>query len=697
MRNIVFPRRHLKVGRKRRVDITNQNFLERVLASNKAQKEIEKLRTEIQRHDVLYYAEDRPEISDREYDRLMQRLKDLESRRPEWATPDSPTQRVAGKVQEKFAAATHRAPMLSLDNTYNADELWDFHNRVVKNIGSASDVEYVVENKIDGLGVALTYEDGRFVRGATRGDGIKGEDVTANLKTIKSIPEEIPDDKREGIRELEVRGEVYMRKSGFKELNDQRIAVGLAPFANLRNSAAGSLRLLDHKITATRPLDILVYQIGYMDREPFATQVEVFDKLKSMGFPTNRRDLCKNLEGVIKLIEQWKAEKESLDYDVDGLVIKVNSIKYQEKLGSTAKHPRWAVAYKFETEQAQTKILDIVCQVGRTGSITPVANLEPVQVSGSTVARATLHNEDEIRRKDVRVGDTVIIEKAGEVIPKVVQVVEIPGESRGEPFVMRSDCPECKTPLHRAEGEAAWRCVNAACPAQLKERLWHFASRKAMDVDHLGPAIVDQLVDKEMVKTFSDLYKLKLEDLASLERMAEKSAQNLVDALEKSKTAGFDRLLFALGIRLVGQRAAAVLAQSYGSMENLLKADADELGEIMEIGPGIAQSLVDFFDEEINREEIRRLSELGIVMQAEVRETSGKLKGKQFVLTGTLESLSRESAKEKIQEQGGRITTSVSKKTDYVVAGADPGSKLTKAEKLGVPVLNEEEFKKLLD
>lgn len=666
------------------------------MASNKAQKEIEKLRTEIQRHDVLYYAEDRPEISDREYDRLMQRLKDLESRRPEWATPDSPTQRVAGKVQEKFAAATHRAPMLSLDNTYNVDELWDFHNRVVKNIGFASDVEYVVENKIDGLGVALTYKDGRFVRGATRGDGIKGEDVTANLKTIKSIPLTIPVE-REGIKELEVRGEVYMRRDGFEKLNAQRIAGGEAPFANPRNSAAGSLRLLDPSITASRPLDILVYQIGYMDHEPFATQVEVFDKLKSMGFRTNSWKLCKSLDQVVELIEQWKAEKESLDYDVDGLVIKVNSTKYQEKLGRTAKHPRWAVAYKFETEQVRTKILDIVCQVGRTGSITPVANLEPVQVSGSTVARATLHNEDEIRRKDVRVGDTVVIEKAGEVIPKVVKVVEIPGQSRGEPFAMPKDCPECNTPLHRAEGEAAWRCVNAACPAQLKERLWHFAARKAMDVDHLGPAIVDQLVDKGMVKTFSDLYKLKLEDLVPLERMAEKSAQNLVDALEKSKTAGFDRLLFALGIRLVGQRAAAVLAQSYGSMDNLLKADAEELGEIMEIGPGIAQSLVDFFGEEINREEIRRLRELGIVMQEEVREISGKLKGKQFVLTGTLESLSRESAKEKIQAQGGRITTSVSKKTAYVVAGADPGSKLTKAEKLGVPVLNEEEFKKLLE
>jgi DNA ligase (NAD+) len=669
-------------------------------------QEIEKLRREIRRHDILYYVEDRPEIDDREYDRLLQRLKDLEATHPDWVTADSPTQRVGGKVSERFQSVVHKIPMLSLDNTYNLDEFRDFHQRVVKGLNKGktednqidgNEIEYVVELKIDGLGVTLTYENGLFVQGATRGDGRAGEDITANLRTVRSIPLQIPV-KNEAFKFLEVRGEVYLDRKAFAKINEERKKEGQAEFVNPRNAAAGSLRLLDPSITAKRPLDIFIYSVGYMDRMPFKTHYEAMQKLKALGFRVNPETvLCNNFSETFSLIERWREKKNSLPYEVDGLVVKVNSLSFQEKLASTAKHPRWAVAYKYEAEQAVTEVLNIVCQVGRTGSITPVAVLRPVFVSGSTVSRATLHNEDEIKRKDIRVGDSVIIEKAGEVIPKVVRVVEEAGKPRGQAFEMPRECPVCQTAIVREKEEAAWRCVNAACPAQLKERLLHFASRKAMDIDHLGPAVIDQLVDSGRVRHFSDLYTLTLEELAPLERLAEKSAQNLIDSIGKSKTAGLARLLHGLGIRHVGQRAATVLAETFHSLDALQNAAFEDLESVMEIGPIMAESIQTFFDRESNREEIRRLQKQGVVTVEDRRETGDRLLGKQFVLTGTLKDFSRDQAKEKILAQGGRVTSSVSKKTDYVVAGADPGSKRDKAEKLGVEIIDEEKFKRLLE
>jgi len=663
--------------------------------SDKDRKKIEQFRKDIQHHDHLYYVQDSPEITDREYDRLLEQLKELEKKYPEWITPDSPTQRVGGAPAEGFDSVVHKVPMLSLDNTYNVEELRDFHNRVVKNLGT-EDVEYVVELKIDGLGVSLTYENEKFVRGATRGDGKTGEDITANLKTIRSIPLTIPMQKA-GFKSMEVRGEVYMNRKGFLKLNQQREKDGETSFANPRNAAAGSLRLLDSRITASRPLDIWVYSIGHFEGQAYESHFEMLEGLKGLGLRTNpntRR--CRSFDDIQKMIDEWQGEQATLDYDVDGLVVKVNSIAAQNKLGSTNKHPRWAAAFKYEAEEAETVVEDIRVQVGRTGSITPVAELTPVFVSGSTVSRATLHNEDEITRLDVRVGDKVVIIKAGEIIPKVVRVLDKERKGRKPKFKMPKTCPECDSKIERPEGEAVWRCVNATCPAQLKERLLHFASRNAMDIDHLGTAIVDQLVDTGKVKSFYELYDLQLEDVSTLERMAEKSGQNLIDAIEKSKQAGLARLVFGLGIRHVGQRVAQVLAQTYGSMDALSKASYEDMEAIDEIGPRIAESLREFFDEKHNKKELCKLKQHKLVMTQEQKKGDGNLSGKQFVLTGTLEGLTRDEAKRKIVEAGGRVTSSVSAKTDYVIAGADPGSKLTKAQKLDIAILSEKELLKLI-
>ncbi|CAI2717951.1 NAD-dependent DNA ligase LigA [Nitrospina watsonii] len=663
---------------------------------SKAEKEIEQLRRDIHHHDHLYYVLDQPEISDRDYDRLYEKLEELEAKHPELVTPDSPTQRVGGKASEKFDPIEHTVPMMSLDNTYNVDEVRDFHNRVCKTLGT-DEVEYVVELKIDGLGVTLAYENGRFVQGATRGDGKVGEDVTANLKTMRSVPLSL-DSATLKHKYLEVRGEVYMDHSGFQKLNAAREKRGEAPFANPRNAAAGSLRLLDPTITAERPLRIWVYSTGHIEGPAFERHHETLETLKKLGFRTNpHTELCKNFDAVLNLIERWQEKRRTLDYDVDGLVIKVNALRSQNKLGYTAKHPRWAVAYKYEAEEAQTKVNAIHVQVGRTGAITPVAELEPVLVAGTTVKRATLHNEDEIKKLDVRVGDDVVIIKAGEIIPKVVRVVTPPDRQRGEPYTMPKTCPECDTPIVRQEGEAAWRCINASCPAQLKEHLLHFASRDAMDIDHLGTAVVEQLVNSGRVKTVSDLYTLEQGEVKNLERFAEKSAQNLIDAIAKSKQAGLSRLIHALGIRFVGQRVAQVLANTFHTMDALEKAGFEDLESIDEIGPKIAESLRQFFDEDKNKKEIAHLQERGVVMQEERQETGdGALTGKQFVLTGTLDKFTREEAKALIHKAGGRVTSSVSAKTDYVVAGADPGSKLDKAKKLGVTLLDEAAFEKLL-
>ena len=658
--------------------------------------EIESLRKTIHEHDYKYYVKNSPSISDREYDSLYYRLKELERKYPQWVTSDSPTQRVGGKVEQRFQPIAHPVPMLSLDNTYNVDEVRAFHQRIIKGLPDVAEdsIEYTVELKIDGLAVALTYEAGRLVRGATRGDGKKGEDITANLKTIRSIPLEISS---EPFKKIEVRGEVYMPKKEFQRLNAIREVEGESPFANPRNAAAGALRVLDPAITDSRKLGIFIYTVGFLDNNFCKTHFELQQTLASLRFPINEHNrLCSNFEDTIATIEEWRQRKNNLDYEVDGLVIQLNSLAHRKKLGNTSKFPRWAVAYKYEAEQVETEILKIVCQVGRTGSITPVAYLEPVFVSGSTVSRATLHNEDEIKRKDIRVGDRVVIEKAGEIIPKVVRLVDPTGK-RKAPFAMPTVCPECQMEIIRPKGEAAWRCVNAICPAQLKERLKHFASRKAMDIDHMGPAVIEQLVESGRVKSFSDLYTLKKDEVAGLERLAEKSAQNLIDAIEKSKSAGLARLLFGLGIRHVGQRAASILAETFRSIKNLRTIPYENIESVIEIGPVIAESLKSFFDQKTNLQDIENLSSMGVVVeeQGEARK-EGVLTGKQFVLTGTLSKISRNEAKEKIESLGGRVTSSVSGKTDFLVAGKDAGSKLAKAKVLKITVLDEKELQKII-
>ena len=661
-------------------------------------EEVALLRNKIHGYDYLYYVKDSPEIPDREYDSLYDRLKEIECKYPECVTADSPTQRVGGKVDERFRKVVHPVPMLSLDNTFNVDEVRAFHQRVVKALPDIeeSSIEYVVELKFDGLAVALTYENGKLVQGATRGDGLQGEDVTANLKTIRSIPLEIS---AEPFKKIEVRGEVYMPRKEFQRLNVLREEVGESPFVNPRNAAAGALRVLDPAVTDSRKLSVFIYSVGFLDNNVCETHSELQKNLASLRFPVNEHNRwCSNFEKTLALIEEWRTKKNDLDYEVDGLVIQLNSLAYRKRLGNTSKFPRWAVAYKYEAEQAETEVLEIVCQVGRTGSITPVANLEPVFVSGSTVSRATLHNEDEIRKKDIRVGDRVVIEKAGEIIPKVVRVVDLKSK-RNKQFKMPTLCPECQTRIFRPEGEAAWRCVNAACPAQLKERLKHFASRKAMDIDHMGPAVIDQLVESGRVENFSDLYTLKQEEVVGLERLAEKSAKNLIDAIRKSKSAGLARLLFGLGVRHVGQRAASILAETFRSIKVLKETSFEDMESVMEIGPVIAESLKSFLDQEANMQDIENLSNSGVVVEdpeAALKEM-GVLAGKQFVLTGTLSEFSRDEAKKKIESLGGRVTSAVSTKTDYIVAGKDAGSKLTKAKKIEITVLDEKEFQKLIE
>ena len=661
-------------------------------------EEVALLRNKIHGHDYLYYVKDSPEIPDREYDSLYHRLKEIEGKYPECVTADSPTQRVGGKVDERFRKVVHPVPMLSLDNTFNVDEVRAFHQRVVKALPDIeeSSIEYVVELKFDGLAVALTYENGKLVRGATRGDGVQGEDVTANLKTIRSIPLEIS---AEPFKKIEVRGEVYMPRKEFQRLNVLREEVGESPFVNPRNAAAGALRVLDPAVTDSRKLSVFIYSVGFLDNNICETHSELQKNLASLRFPVNEHNRwCSNFEKTLALIEEWRTKKNDLDYEVDGLVIQLNSLAYRKRLGNTSKFPRWAVAYKYEAEQAETEVLEIVCQVGRTGSITPVAILEPVFVSGSTVSRATLHNEDEIRKKDIRVGDRVVIEKAGEIIPKVVRVVDLKSK-RNKQFKMPTLCPECQTRIFRPEGEAAWRCVNAACPAQLKERLKHFASRKAMDIDHMGPAVIDQLVESGRVENFSDLYTLKQEEVVGLERLAEKSAKNLIDAIRKSKSAGLARLLFGLGVRHVGQRAASILAETFRSIKVLKETSFEDMESVMEIGPVIAESLKSFLDQEANMQDIENLSNSGVVVEdpEAARKEVGVLAGKQFVLTGTLSEFSRDEAKKKIESLGGRVTSAVSTKTDYIVAGKDAGSKLTKAKKIEITVLDEKEFQKLIE
>ena len=662
------------------------------------EKEIEKLRNDIRYHEHRYYVLDNPVISDFEFDKLMRRLQELEAQNPALVTPDSPTQRVGGQPAEEFPKLRHSVPMLSLDNTYSVDELEDFDRRV-REISGRSKVEYVGELKLDGLSMALTYEDGVLTHSVTRGDGVEGEDVTANVKTIRSVPLGIAAERSELIgnpRRLEVRGEVIMPRKAFEQTNAQREAAGEPRFANPRNAAAGSMRQLDSRIVAQRKLDMFLYYLLVENREPLREHWQNLEALVKMGFKVNpNRRLCKSFEELMAYIQEWESKRDGLEYEIDGIVVKVNDIRLWEELGTTAKSPRWAIAYKYAARQATTRVMDIRAQVGRTGTLTPVADLEPVDVGGVTVSHATLHNMDEITRLGVKIGDAVLIQRAGEVIPQVVKVVKQAPE--GREFSMPKQCPVCGGDVHRAEGEVAYRCVNSACPARLKESLLYFAGRRAMNIDGLGDALVDQLVDKGLVRDVADLYALTQEKVANLERMGDKSASNLLLEIDNSKKASLARLIFALGIRFVGERTGQLLADHFASLDKLANASEEELLEVEEVGPRVAESILEFFREPRNLKVIEKLRKASLQFEsANVHKPEGNLAGKQFVLTGTLPRYSRDEAKKMIEEAGGRVTGSVSKKTDYVVVGADPGSKLDKARSLGVKTIEEGELLKLL-
>jgi DNA ligase (NAD+) len=654
-----------------------------------AQQRLAELREQIHRHDYLYHVEARPEIADAEYDALVRELAALEAEFPELVTPDSPTQRVGGTPVDVFRPVEHRLAMLSLDNATTPDQLREFEARVGRIMPGAA-FTYVCEPKIDGLGVALLYERGRFVRGATRGDGRVGEDVTANLRTIRSIPLALRG-RLAKAAELEVRGEVYMPRADFEALNRGLEEAGEDTFANPRNAAAGAVRQKDPRITARRPLDICVYHLSRADQLGLTTYWESIQVLREAGFKTSpRTERCASIDAVIDYCARLERARDSLGYDADGAVVKVDSLELQRHLGSTTHHPRWAMAFKFAARQATTTVEGIEVGVGKTGILTPVAKLTPVELAGVTIRNVSLHNEDEIRRKDVRVGDTVLLERAGDVIPYVIQVVLSKRPPGAVPFRFPSTCPKCGGLAFRPEGEAYWRCMNSACPAQLKERLRHFASRRAMDIEGLGEAHVEQLVDRGLVKDFADLYHLTLEQVAELERFADKSASNLIEAIAASRTRGLARLLNALGIRLVGERVAQLLATRFGSLERLAAAAAEELAEVHGIGGEIASSVATYFADPTNRALTERLAAAGVLTHEEgATEQPRPLAGKTFVLTGTLPTLTREEARELISRLGGRVTGSVSRKTDYVVAGHSPGSKVDDARRLGVALLDE--------
>lgn len=651
---------------------------------------IKELRDKLNHHNYMYYVLDKPEISDYEYDMMMRELIELEEKYPQFKTPDSPTQRVGGEPLKEFEPFTHVVPMQSLANAFSEGELRDFDRRVKASVG---DVEYVVELKIDGLSVELIYENGFFTVGSTRGDGIIGENVTNNLKTIRSIPLKLKDDLN-----LIVRGEVFMPKASFEKLNEERELNGESLFANPRNAAAGSLRQLNPKITAKRDLDIFVFNLQRIDGIELQTHAESLEFLKYQGFKVSPHiKVCKNIDEVIEDINYIRDIRDSLPYETDGAVVKVNDLSKREILGSTAKDPRWAIAFKYPAERQKTKVKDIVVQVGRTGALTPTAILEPVKIAGSIVSRATLHNEDYIKEKDIRIGDTVIIQKAGEIIPEVVSVVVEERDGSEKFFIMPEVCPECGAATVRLPGESVTKCTGLNCPAKLKRGIIHFASKDAMDIDGLGPAVIGQLLDNHLIHNISDLYYLKYDDLLKLDRMGDKSAKNLINAIEESKGRDLDRLIFGLGIDLIGSKAAGILASHFKTMESLEKATFEELTEIEEIGHKMADSVVAFFKEKQNLNIIDRLKAAGVNMRKkDAINVNDDFKGLTFVLTGTLEKYTRDEAKKLIEERGGKVTGSVSKKTDYVVAGIDPGSKLSKAQELGIKILNEEEFENML-
>ena len=658
-----------------------------------AEQKIKNLRQEIRHHEKKYYVDNDPQISDYEFDLLVKDLQHLEQEFPELITPESPTQRVGEQPIEGFISVEHSSPMLSLDNCYDAHELKEFEGRI-KKILISEKIEYVAELKIDGLGIVLIYRSGKFSQAVTRGDGIRGDDVTASVKTIKSLPLSI-----DTLHDLEARGEIYLPFASFQRINDKRKEEGNPVFANPRNAAAGSIRLLNPKEVAQRGLDMFLYSI-FLDGNERGSQWENLAALKGFHFKTNLHSrLCRSLEEVLDFYEEWREKRDDLDYDVDGIVIKVNSTEQQRRLGSTAKFPRWAISYKFPARQATTKIRDIRIQVGRTGALTPVAVLEPVKLSGITISRSTLHNEDEIRKKDIRIGDTVLVERSGDVIPRVVSVMKEKRTGKERPFAFPTECPVCHAATFHPEGEAVSRCTNPSCPAKLRESLLHFASRRALNIEGLGEAIVDQLMAKNLVRHISDIYYLTFEDLEGLERMGQKSSQNLLDEFQKSKDRDLARLIFALGIRFVGERTAQALASHFNSLDALARAGYEELLPIPDVGPKVAESVVFFFEQPENKELIRRLKEAGLNFEERKRpEKSEKaLSSQTFVLTGKLSRFTREEAEEIIRNFGGQVVSSVSRKTSYVIVGEAPGSKLQKARNLGVPILDESGFQKLID
>jgi DNA ligase (NAD+) len=663
------------------------------------QKKIESLREKIRHHEYLYYVVDNPEISDGEFDKLMRQLKDLEAEHPDLVTADSPTQRVGGKPREGFVKVPHSSPMLSLDNTYSEEELRDWERRVHE-LSGRKDVDYVCELKLDGMSLALIYEDGKLVRGITRGDGSVGEDVTLNVRTVRSVPLSIPKEKlkKAGIPvDFEVRGELLMPTASFKKINEEREQNGLPTFANPRNFTAGTVRQLDSNITAARRLDYFPYILLQNGRTYFDHHSKTLGALESAGFKVNpNHKLVRSMDEVWAFIERWEERRDSLPYEIDGIVVKVDRTSLQDELGFTGKAPRWAIAYKYAARAGFTKLEDIRVQVGRTGKLTPVAVLAPVLIGGTTVRNATLHNMDEIERLGVKIGDWVQVERGGDVIPKVAKVIDDKEHPRGHKiFHMPETCPVCGTKVVRTEGEVDYRCVNANCPAKLRETILHFASRGVMNIDGMGDALVTQLTDRGLVKNVADIYKLTKNDLLSLERMGDKSAQNILDEIENSKKLPLERVIYGLGIRMVGERTAQFLAEHFGSMEGLESAGVEELQDVNEVGPRIAESIVEFFSIAANRKLVERLREAGLALTGKKKQRGTKLAGKTFVLTGTLAHFTRDEAKKMIEDAGGKVTGSVSKKTDYVVAGADAGSKLDKAKELGVKVIEEREMEKL--
>ncbi|MFZ2399493.1 MAG: NAD-dependent DNA ligase LigA [Smithella sp.] len=660
-------------------------------------KRIAELRNIIEYHNKRYYQQDSPEISDTEYDRLMRELQDLESHHPEEFSATSPTQRVGASPLAKFAPFNHPSPMFSLGNAFSNEEIIEFDNRI-KRLAGVHNISYIAEPKLDGLAVNLIYENGIFKQGATRGDGTTGEDVTQNLKTISSLPLKMKHTSNNPVPSfIEIRGEVYIEKEPFQKLNLRRIEDGEEPFANPRNAAAGSLRQLDSKITARRPLNIFLYGIGNAKDISFSTHGEALQALAGWGFPVNKNiEQTRDINAGIKYFERIGIMRESLPYEIDGIVLKVDHLALQKKLGNVSRNPRWALACKFPAAQATTVIKEILVGVGRMGTLTPVAIMEPVNVGGVMVSRATLHNEDEVIKKDVRVGDTVIVQRAGDVIPEVVRVIPEKRTGNEKKFKMPAKCPECGSEIVHFEGEVAHRCVNISCPAQLKEHIRHFASRGAIDIEGLGEKVSAQLFDARLIADPADLYFLKKEQLVALDRQAEKSAQNLIEAIGKSKNPPLDKFIYALGIRHVGERTAKLLAARFGSMENLVAAKQEDLTAINEIGPEIAASIVEFFHERKNIDVMNKFSKAGVKPQKKEIDNNAPLQGKSFVFTGSMESMGRNDAKSIVENLGGSIHSSVTKKTTYVVAGSDPGSKLDKAKSSGVKIISEEEFLKLI-